>query len=106
MNDTLPCLPCPPLLSSLLLSSPLFSAQLNDTLSLIWLPSCASHLSGPFVSFPPAIFSTLSLCFHLLFFSYLPLLSMPPSLCCSPPRSLHTYSHVPQTALAGTCSCR
>src|SRR4029434_10933689 len=37
MNDTLPCLLCPPLLSSLLLSSPLFSAQLNDTLSLIWL---------------------------------------------------------------------
>src|SRR4029434_8848344 len=37
MNDTLPCLLCPPLLSSLLLSSPLFSAQLNDTLSLICL---------------------------------------------------------------------
>src|SRR4029434_5691152 len=37
MNDTLPCLLCPPLLSSLLLSSPLFSAQLNDTLSFICL---------------------------------------------------------------------
>src|SRR4029434_2291741 len=37
MNDTLPCLPCPPLLSSLLLSSLLNSAQLNDTLSLICL---------------------------------------------------------------------
>src|SRR4029434_627924 len=81
MNDTLPCLLCPPLLSSLLLSSPLFSAQLNDTLSLICLfftTFFSPVILVPFLclSFFPA--------FHLSLYSSLslPLLSSPLQTLC------------------------